>query len=80
MALEEQFRRLMGETLAKRESMPTEANILAFVHKYGKVAAREVGELFMLALGDAREKLDRLVETGQLRRQEAGNGAFYLPA
>jgi predicted DsbA family dithiol-disulfide isomerase len=80
MALEEQFRRLMGETLAKRESMPTEANILAFVNKYGKVAAREVGELFMLALGDAREKLDRLVETGQLRRQEAGNGAFYLPA
>ncbi|MHB8968455.1 MAG: DsbA family protein [Thermoleophilia bacterium] len=80
MALEEQFRRLAGDSLVARELSPSEENILAFVNKYGAVAAREVGELFMIALGDAREKLDNLVDQGKLKWRRAGNGVFYQPA
>lgn len=80
MALEEQFRRLAGDALEPREIKPTRENILAFVEKYGKVAIREVGELFMIAYGDAREKLDALLDEGELKVQRAGNGVFYLRA
>jgi predicted DsbA family dithiol-disulfide isomerase len=80
MALEEQFNRLAGDALEPREFKASADSILAFVGKYGKVAAREVGELFMLAYGDAVERLDRLVEEGKLVKQQAGNGWFYLPA
>lgn len=79
MALEEQFRRLAGDELVAHEPKPTADNIVAFVEKYGKVATREVGELFTIAFGDAREKLDRLVDEGRLDRRQAGNGWFYLP-
>lgn len=80
IAMAEQFKRLVDDQLETRELQPTDANILAFVNKYGKVAAREVGELFLIALGDAREKLDNLVERGRLTKRPAGNGYFYLPA
>jgi len=80
IAMIEQFHRLVGDELVARELNPTKENILAFVGKYGKVAVREVGELFMIAFGDAREKLDALVEEGKLERQQAGNGVFYLKA
>ncbi len=51
--------------------------ILAFVRRYGKVAPREVAGVFSLPAEEADE-WERLEAKGQLKKQKAGNGWFYL--
>ncbi len=55
-----------------------EQGILAFVRKYGKVAPKEVAEVFNLRMELAIEWLRQLKGKGLLKEQEAGNGFFYL--
>jgi len=72
------FKRLAGERLTPNEIVADDDSIVGFAHKYGKVAPREVSEVFTLNMSEARERLDRLVSEGRLKRQKAGSGFFYL--
>lgn len=74
----ELFERLAASELQAREITADDASILAFVRKYGKVAAREVAEVFSLKMSETRERLDRLASEGELGKQIAGNGWFFL--
>lgn len=77
-AFEETFQRLAGDRLKARTIATTDENIVGFARKYGKVAAREVAEVFALKMSDSRERLDRLVSEGKLHKQEAGSGWLYM--
>ena len=79
-AFESTFQRLAGNKLKPGRIETTDDNIVAFARKYGKVAAREVAEVFSLKISEARERLDRLASEGRLKKQKAGNGWFYLSA
>ena len=52
-------------------------SILAFVEKYGRVATREVAEVFDLSDEEALAKLEALEKEGKIRRVRAGNGCFW---
>lgn len=80
MTLEKLLEETAGGDLMRHEPELSDESILAFMDKYGKVAVREVGELYLIPLKEAQEHLDRLVEAGKLEKQQAGNGWFYLPA
>ena len=75
---ESTFKRLAGDRLKPREMVADIESIFKFANKYGKVAPREVSEVFSLNMGDARERLEQLVSEGRLTRQQAGSGWFYL--
>jgi predicted DsbA family dithiol-disulfide isomerase len=77
-AFESTFQRLAGDRLKPREITADDESILEFVRKYGKVAPREVSEVFSLNMSEARDRLDRLAAEGSLRKQQAGSGWFYL--
>jgi putative protein-disulfide isomerase len=77
-AFESTFKRLAGDRLKLREMVADDESIFKFAHKYGKVAPREVSEVFSLNMGEARERLDQLVTEGRLSKQKAGSGWFYL--
>ena len=74
----ELFGRLTGDRLMAREISSSDDEITAFVRRHGKVAVREVAEVFSLKMSEARERLDRLADTGELEKRQAGNGWFYL--
>jgi len=71
------FGRLAGSELKIRDIGTDDDDILAFVHKYGKVATREAAEVFSLKMSEARERLDRLASEGRIEKQIAGNDWFY---
>ncbi|MDO8736081.1 MAG: DsbA family protein [Thermoleophilia bacterium] len=75
---ESTFKRLAGDRLTPREIVADDESIVGFAHKYGKVAPREVSEVFTLNMSEARERLDRLTSEGRLKKQKAGSGFFYL--
>lgn len=77
-AFESTFQRLAGGRLKPREIVADDDGIVGFARKYGKVAAREVSEVFSLKMSEAREQLDRLASEGRLRKQQAGSGWFFL--
>lgn len=77
MALEKLIEEKSEGKLVRHEPVLSDENILAFIEKYGKVAIREVGELYMIPMSEAEEHLDRLAEAGKLRKVQAGNGWFY---
>lgn len=53
-------------------------SIVAFVRKYGKVAPKEISEVFGLDKNDTDKYLASLLSDGSLRKREAGNGFFLL--
>jgi predicted DsbA family dithiol-disulfide isomerase len=75
---EEAFRKLAGNDLQPRTIQAGESSILSFVRKHGKVAPKEVAEVFSLTLESAMDQLEQLKEKRLLKRQKAGNGFFYL--
>lgn len=77
MALEKLIEEKGEGRLVRHEPVLSEENLLAFVEKYGKVAIREVGELYMIPMSEAEKNLDRLAEPGKIRKVKAGNGWFY---
>lgn len=72
------FHELAGSTLKPKHIQPKEQNILAFIRKYGKVAPKEVAEVFNLKLESAVDWLNKLKEKGLVKEQKAGNGSFYV--
>jgi len=74
---EQAFRKLAGDELQPRNIEVGENSILAFVRKYGKVAPKEVAEVFNLTRESAMELLSQLKGKGSLKKQTAGNGFFY---
>lgn len=77
-AFETTFKRLAGDRLKRREIVADDDGIVEFARRYGKVAPREVSEVFSLKMSEARERLDQLVVDGRLKKQQAGSGWFYL--
>lgn len=55
-------------------------DILTFVSKYGKVATKEIAEVFDLTINEAEQKLQELVKEGLLFEVKAGTGSFWLPS
>jgi putative protein-disulfide isomerase len=80
MAFEKVLEEMGAGEIKRREPELSDENVVAFVEKYGKVAVREVGELYLIPLTEAAQRLDRLVDERKLAKQQAGNGWFYLPA
>ena len=76
-SFESAFQKIAGDTLRPNPIVTDEQSILAFVRKYGKVASKEVAEVFNLTKESAREWLSQLKEKGFLKEQKAGNGFFY---
>ena len=74
------FKRLAGDGLTPLEIASDDESILAFVIKYGKVAPREVAEVFSLKPNEALGRLERLAAAGKIREQEAGNGWLFSAA
>jgi putative protein-disulfide isomerase len=72
------FGRLAGDDLVAREIVVDDENVLAFVRKYGRVAAQEVAEVFSLNLHQAEDILGVLVERGLMTKHKAGNGYLYF--
>ncbi len=75
--LEDAFGELSGDALRPASPAANKDTILAFVRKYGKVAAREVTEVFDLTGAKTDEYLALLVSEGRLAAHEVGNGSFY---
>jgi len=75
---ESTFQRLAEDRLKPRVMVADDDGIVGFARKYGKVAPREVSEVFSLKMSEARERLDQLVSDGRLSKQQAGSGWFYL--
>lgn len=71
------FDRLAGHALKKTLVEGDDHAILGFVRRHDKVAPREVAVVFGLSAQSTRERLDRLVEAGDLKGEPAGNGFFY---
>ncbi len=77
-SFEAAFRRLSKDTLNPAELEPSQENILSFIARYGKVAPREVSEVFDLPMPSVDMSLRQLVEGGDIVEKKVGNGAFYL--
>lgn len=76
-SFESAFQKIAGDILKPNPIVADEQSILAFVRKYGKVASKEVTEVFNLTKESATEWLNQLKEKGFLKEQKAGNGFFY---
>jgi predicted DsbA family dithiol-disulfide isomerase len=74
------FQKLGGDDLKPNLAEPSQENILNFIRKYGKVARREIAELFDLPKESVRESLNQLIDSGSVKEVKAGNGFFYLPS
>jgi predicted DsbA family dithiol-disulfide isomerase len=77
-AFEAAFRQLVKNPLIAAEIEPSQDNILSFIRRYGKVAPREVAEVFELPTPSVNESLRQLLEGKKIVMKKVGNGAFYL--
>jgi len=77
-AFERAFKELAGDALVKRRIEATDGSIVAFIRRYGKVATREVAEVFNLTDQQADQKLGAIESKGVIERVEVGNGYFWL--
>lgn len=67
-----------GIELVEKEPDQSQTAVEALAKKYGRIAPREVEEVFGLNAEEAERMFDSLVESGALVRQEAGTGSMYL--
>jgi len=74
----ELFERLAGRELEKHEVKGGDDNIVEFIRRQGKVAWREVSEVFSMPKSSVIELLSRLEAEDRITTQKAGNGWFYL--
>ncbi len=68
----------LASRLAEKSLVPGEEAIFDFVRRFGKVAPREVAEVFSLPDGEAADWLGRLENGGLVKKQKVGNGWFCL--
>jgi predicted DsbA family dithiol-disulfide isomerase len=71
------FQKLVGDALEPRTIEASEDSILAFVRKYGRVAPREIEEVFDITMESAMERLGGLKGKSLLKEEKLGNGFFY---
>lgn len=79
-AFEKAFEKLEPGNLKKWKLMPSLQNILQFIEKYGKIAAKETAEVFDITLDQAQQLLSNLETQGYVVRTAAGNGYFWVAA
>lgn len=72
------FEKLVGEGLTKKTLIATKESILNFVEKYGKVATKEVAEVFDVEAKEAKRILVALEQEGKVVSVKVGNGFFWL--
>jgi len=72
------FRKLTGDTLKPNKISVNEDTIFGFIKKYGKVAPKEVAEVFDLTMDSTLEGLNKLRESGSIKEEKVGNGTFFL--
>lgn len=77
-AFERTFQVLVGEKLVRLELDVSKESVRAFVAKYGKVATKEVCEVFGVGPEQANEVLEALLREGAISKVVAGNGFFWL--
>lgn len=73
------FRVIVGGSLVERPTVANDENIQAFIAKHGKVAPRELAEVFDLSLQECNSRIDALAASGRLKKVVAGNGFFLTP-
>jgi predicted DsbA family dithiol-disulfide isomerase len=72
------FRRLTGDGLKPFKISVNDDSILAYVRKYGKIAPKEVSEVFDLSMDSALELLNKLRKYGLIKEEKVGNGSFFF--
>jgi predicted DsbA family dithiol-disulfide isomerase len=72
------FRKLIGDSLKPFKISVNDENILAYVRKYGKIAPKEVSEVFDLSMDSALELLNKLRKSGLIKEVKVGNGSFFF--
>jgi putative protein-disulfide isomerase len=74
-----QFDVLAGQDLKEKQIIADKPNIMAFIKKYGKVAPKEVSEVFSLSDKATESIIKEMENDGCFVKQPAGNGVFLLP-
>jgi predicted DsbA family dithiol-disulfide isomerase len=72
------FRKLAGDELIPAKISVSEKKIHAFIKKYGKVAPKEVSEVFDLTVDSTLDWLRKLKESGLISEKKVGNGSFFI--
>lgn len=70
------FQELAGDRLERREPRAEAGSILDFIKKHGRVAPREIEEVFSLTPSKTHDWIEHLEGKGLVSRQKAGNGEF----
>lgn len=70
------LRNIAGDLLVESSVAATDENILAFVAKHGKVAPRELAEVFDLNQQECIRRIDVLEAAARVRTHKVGNGFF----
>lgn len=66
-----------GGGLERKAIIVSETSLQDFVAEHGKVALREVSEVFDLSTDAADSRLEQLKDKGTISKKRAGNGFFY---
>jgi predicted DsbA family dithiol-disulfide isomerase len=77
-SFEAAFRRLAKDPLTSADFEPSQDNILSFIRRHGRVAPREVAEVFDLPMPSVNESLRQSVDSGEIVEKKVGNGVFYI--
>jgi predicted DsbA family dithiol-disulfide isomerase len=73
------FRELAGHDLEPNIPRSDLPEIFSFITHYGKVAMREIREVFSLSPDDGERTARELIESGTVKIELAGNGSFFVP-
>jgi len=71
------FERLAPGRLIQKAIVVDEENIVDFIRRYGKVAWRELSEVFSLTRGEVDDWTGRLEKKGLITKEKAGSGWFF---
>ena len=61
----------------QQEIISNDEHYLAFISKYGKVATKEISEVFSIPMEKTFEKLEHLANQNKITRNRVGNGDFW---
>lgn len=72
------FNRLAGGKLKQKQITVDEKSIVDFVRRYGKVARREIGEIFSLNNKEVDDWTARLAKKGLISSDNASDGRLFI--
>lgn len=70
------YREIAGSSLVESPVVATDENLQAFIAKHGKVAPRELAEVFDLDQKECNRRIETLEAAGRVTKRKAGNGFF----